>query len=457
MRKLLLTVFLSGTLPLLAQGLEDKPDYRTFTSSDGKEISAVVVDKTDADVTFLLKNGKRAKVPLDRLSEEDQKYVKGWNKAKAIFMQKCRGLTVRQLLDLRGYESFPFRLENNSIVVDGKLNDTRVAFKVDTGAGTTLLHEELVKKAGIEMPPYDHKIYGVSGEAPAAYVNIPEITLGESTFKNRRISAADMNKDLPKEQHRDEQALLGADFMSQLEAVISYTERRIFLRPDLSDEAEVEVEGGAEEAVEEALTFRLFKTKDGKVLRGNIKSKTATSVTLDLAKGGERTVFINNFVPEDAEFIFNWSEAGAEFLKHCRALTIEELLALRDYQSFEYERRGNHIYVDGTLNKQDCLFMIDTGADSSLLHVKAAEKHGCEIGPMDQKVYGIGGFAPAAVTQIAELTLGDAKLTNRKVLSTDLDRFQQNIDWIGLFGADFMRELKAVITYKESRIFIRQD
>jgi len=167
-------------------------------------------------------------------------------------------------------------------------------------------------------------------------------------------------------------------------------------------------------------------------------------------------MFISNFIEEDAAFIFNWSKAGAEFLKHCRALSIDELLTLRKYQSFLYERRGNHIFVDGTLNRTPATFMIDTGADNSLLHLGAAKEHDCEVGPMDQKVYGIGGFAPAAVTKISELTLGEAKLTNRKVLATDLDRFERNIDWVGLFGADFMRELEAVITYRESRIFIRQ-
>ena len=121
---------LLAVLPALAHA-EDKPDYRKFTNDKGVEISAVVVDKTDTEVTFLLENGRRATTAIASLSEEDQEYVRGWSKAKAVFLEKCRGLTVRQLLDLRGYESFPFRLENNSIVVDGKLNDTTVAFIVN--------------------------------------------------------------------------------------------------------------------------------------------------------------------------------------------------------------------------------------------------------------------------------------------------------------------------------------
>ena len=102
--------------------------------------------------------------------------------------------------------------------------------------------------------------------------------------------------------------------------------------------------------------------------------------------------------------------------------------------------------------------MIDTGADSSLLHVDAAKKFGCEVGPMDQFVWGIGGKAPAAVSMIAKLTMGEAVLTKRKVLATDLTRGDEDTEmgYVGLFGADFMRELEAVITYTEDRIFLIQ-
>ena len=166
----------------------------------------------------------------------------------------------------------------------------------------------------------------------------------------------------------------------------------------------------------------------------------------------------SRLVPEDEAYARKWSEAGDTFLKYCGGLSLEEVLTLREYQSFQYERKGNHIFVDGTLNGNVVTYMIDTGADNSLLHLWAAEKNDCEVGPMDKKVYGIGGEAPAAVTKIAELTMGEAKITNRKVLSTDLARFEgdDELDYAGIFGADFMRELDAVITYKESRVFLIQ-
>ncbi len=435
-----------------AQTVPDK-DYRDFKGSNGKVIQAVLLDKTATEAVLLLRTGQRATIPLDRLSEADQAYVTAWSKDKAVFVQKCRGLAIRQLLELRGYESFEFRLENNSIFIDGKLNGKAARFLVDTGAGTSLLHAPFASSVGLVVGPMDEKIYGVSGEAPAGWTPVPSIQLGEAVFKDRRILATDLLKDKPPGAKSREDVILGADFMNKLDAVISYQDRRIFLRPDRSDQSEVKAAKG-----EEGLAFRLFKTKEGKTLRGKVIAKTPTSVTLELVDGKKSQVFIDGFVKEDEAYLKAWSEAGATFLQYCQSLTINELLTLRKYQSFQFERRGNHIFVEGTLNDNKVTYMIDTGADSSLLHLAAAKKYACEVGPMDKEVWGIGGKAPAGVTHIAKLSMGEAVLTNRKVLATDMVRRGEvdNLDYVGLFGADFMRELDAVITYTENRIFLIQ-
>ena len=53
---------------------------------------------------------------------------------------------------------------------------------------------------------------------------------------------------------------------------------------------------------------------------------------------------------DDAKYAGEWSEAAAYFLKYCQSLTLEEVLMLRKYKSFAYDREGRHIYVDGTMN-----------------------------------------------------------------------------------------------------------
>ena len=74
---------------------------------------------------------------------------------------------------------------------------------------------------------------------------------------------------------------------------------------------------------------------------------------------------------------------------------------------------------------------------------------------MDQWVYGIGGTAPAAETQYSSLSIGKSLIENRQLLSADLAQ-GDDLDEVGIFGGDYMRELNAVITYREMRLFLRQ-
>lgn len=430
-------------------------EYRNFTGPDGKPIAAVVVDKNETAVILSLKGGKKTTVPLDKLNPADREYVDSWNKDKAIFLQQCKNLSIRQMLELRGYESFPFRFESNSIFMDGKLNGIPGKFLIDTGAGTSLIHLPFAKKANCEVGPMDQVIQGVAGTAPAGYCDVPNISFGEAVFKGAKILATDLANGLPDGQQPREDAILGADIMSQLDAVISYPERRIFLRPDKSDEKVVEGVGKAEEG-DEAVSFRIFKTKDNKAHRGEVVSKTTNVVTLKLVNGKTEQIPVATLVPADAEYVANWSEAGALFLKYCQSLTIHDVLQLRQYQSFQYERRGNHIFVDGTLNDDKVTYMIDTGADGTSLDVDAAKEHKVTVGEMDKWVYGIGGKAPAAEVLLEKVTMGDCVLTNRKILVCDMIKGTEPADHVGLFGADFMRELDAVITYRESRMFLIQ-
>lgn len=425
-------------------------EFREFTGANGKKIEAVIVDRDEKGVTMLMKNGQRLPIPFESLGEEDRAYAESWDKERAIFLQKCRSLTVRSLLELRGYESFKYRLQGNHITVQGEINGKPSTFLIDTGAGTSLLHLGSAEEAGCKIGAMDQKIYGVAGEAPAAWTEIDEIRLGETVIKDQRLLSTDLMKDLPAGASKPEDAIFGAEFLSQLRAVISYREGRVFLRPDLAD---------GETVSEEAPDFRLFKMDDGTTYRANVVSKTSSAVNLRLDNGKESQLAISRLSTPDQEYVEAWNEEAATFMRHCRGLTVEELLELRAYQSFEYERKGNHIFVDGKLNEKETTFMIDTGGATTLLDVNEANEAKCQVGEMTEKIYGIGGEAPAAVTRVGLIQMGDAKIENRSLLSTDL--FARSPSGRGqygaIFGADFLRELDGVITYKENRIFLRRD
>jgi predicted aspartyl protease len=440
----------------------EEEGYRTFTDARGRTLEAIVVSKTDTAVNLLIKGRENPiEVALKLLSSKDQAFLKSWvppkvpsAELKKLFLKTCRTLTVRELLELRGYESFKFTFANNSLIIPGLLNGKKARFLVDTGAHNTILHDAFAKEAGCRMGPYDEVVAGVGGTAPAAYTKVDRIQLGETVLLGKKLLCTDLTNGLPAGSKLKEDAIIGGELLARLDAVISYRERLIFLRPDLGDKPEVAEVGEKAGEKESQFDFRIFKLKDGTTIRGKLvaKNESGTGITIELVNGENRGFTVDRFKPDDELLIRRWSEDAVAFERNCRDLTVKDLLNIRSYQSFETERKGNHIYVEGALNGQKAKFLVDTGADGSLFNIGSANQYRCEVGPMDQWVYGIGGRAPAAVTKFKSIAVGKTLIENRRILSSDFSSRNS----VGIYGGDFMRELDAVITYREMRLFLRQ-
>ena len=445
----LISILTCALFASTATAQDAEQEFRKFTDSSGREVEAILIDKTDTEVALKLKNGANATFPIDKLSPEDQEFIKGWSKEKDLFLRKCLSLSVRELLELRGYESFDFRFESNHIIIDGEINGHKAKLLIDTGAGGSTLHLGSAEKFGCEIGPMDQIVYGIGGQAPAAITKVSTIKLGESIITNQTMLSCDMYKDQPAGAHKNHDGLFGAKLLRQLDAVIDYKEYRMFLKPGLAD-------GSAEAEPEKASEFRLFKTADGKSYRGNIKSKTTSAVTIEFTNGKSQQFSISGFSQEDRDFISKWSETRDIFMRKCGSLTVQDLLQLREYKSFQYEYQGTHIFVDGKLKETPTRFMIDTGAGTSLMNKDDATKAGLSVGAMIHKIHGVGGVAMAGATPVPSLSIGDVLVANRTILATDL--FKQmggKGDYAAIFGADFLRELNGVITYRENRIFLK--
>ena len=68
---------------------------RTFTSADGKELTAEIVSATEKDVTVKKSSdGKEYKLPLERLSKADQDFVAAWLEKAKINMRPEKDLEL---------------------------------------------------------------------------------------------------------------------------------------------------------------------------------------------------------------------------------------------------------------------------------------------------------------------------------------------------------------------------
>ncbi len=461
------TVF--SALALTAGFAEEAATFRRFElrGKPGQPFYAVVQSKTGTTVTFKLQSGKSQTVRIPELSEPDQQFVLKWTKFKDQLMSDAEfaKTTVRDLLELRGYQSFEFEIRGNHIFVDSEVNGKKATLMIDTGAQSTLLHDGFAKEAGVEMGPYDQKIHGIGGKAPAAVAVVKSVKLGDSEITNWKMLAADLFKDIPGAS-KDHDGILGADFLRSMDAVISYREGRMFLKPDklasVKDSGKPGTDSSAAGKVAVRGEFRKWTSADGsKVFTGALVNKTETDATFRLQNNTPVTLPLDKLSEADRDIVGKWSKLRDDLAKNpeFKTLTIKELLELRNYQSFAYRLNGNHILVGGTVGTTKATFLIDSGAGGGVFHVDFAKKAGMDVGPMDQIIHGIGGTAPAAITKVSRLQMGDAVIENRVLLSADLYKASGGVkgSFDAIFGADFLRELDAVIAYNEGRMFLKPD
>jgi predicted aspartyl protease len=450
---------IAASIPLNAQ---EASAYRRFSTRDGKPFYAIVVEKTATSVTLKLQDGRKVTRTLRELADPDQNFIRKWTKFKDDLLNNAEfsKLTVKEMLELRGYQSFEFDIEGNHIFVEGQVNGKQMRFMVDTGADSSLIHSGSAEEAALQMGPYDVEIRGVGGKAMAAVTIVPNIKLGDAVIEKRKLLATDLFQKgkFPK----DYDVIFGADFLRELDAVISYREGRMFLKPDNINRPDKVKPAAPGEAKAE---FRRWTMEDGKTFSAALHDKNAAEAKaiFRFQDGRMAPLELAKLNETDRHMIEGWSKLRDDLSQkpEFRTLTVKELLELRNYQSLDYRLSGNHILIDGTIKATKSRFLIDTGAHGCVLHLAYAKKAGLEVGPMDQVIFGIGGQAPAALAMVPVMQIGDAIIENRQVLCADLFKDSGALEGQGdhdaLFGADFLRELDTVISYKENRMFLRPD
>lgn len=232
-----------------AQPAAAKQEFRRWTAADGRSMFAALDAKTETEVVFRMQNGQKARLPLDKLSAEDQAFIGKWNQLRDQLAAnpEFNRLSVKELLELRGYQSLEYRLSGNHIIIDGEANGKKSRFLIDTGAHGGVFHIDFAREIGLDVGPMDQWIYGIGGKAPAAIIKVKSLKLGDAVIENREMLGADLLRQ-QKAFGSSHDAIFGADFMRELDAVISYKEARMFLRPGLSDALPEKAEEAPEKA-----------------------------------------------------------------------------------------------------------------------------------------------------------------------------------------------------------------
>ena len=152
---------------------------------------------------------------------------------------------------------------------------------------------------------------------------------------------------------------------------------------------------------------------------------------------------------------YNPGEAGT--VDHAMCLLGFSALPLRELAT------GHHL-VDVTMNGEKATFILDTGANASVVHAAAARRLKLPEKGTPAGAFGLGGGMKAQQVRLERLELGGVAIRLTRIMTSDLSQLVQVLNTVsrgeiaGIIGQDVMKEHRAVIDVAKPVLYlVRQD
>jgi predicted aspartyl protease len=139
---------------------------------------------------------------------------------------------------------------------------------------------------------------------------------------------------------------------------------------------------------------------------------------------------------------YNPEEAGT--VDHAMCLLGFAAVPLRELAT------GHHL-VDLTMNGQKATFILDTGANASVVHAPAGKRLGLPGKGTPAGAFGLGGGMKAQQVTLERLQIGGVAIRRGRIMTADLSQLVQVLGTVsrgeiaGIIGQDVMKEHRAVI------------
>ncbi|MFN3514813.1 MAG: retropepsin-like aspartic protease [Phenylobacterium sp.] len=156
--------------------------------------------------------------------------------------------------------------------------------------------------------------------------------------------------------------------------------------------------------------------------------------------------------------------AGVEYRPE-QAGTVDHAMCLLGFSAVPVRQLvTGHQLVDGELNGRPASFVLDTGANVSVVHGSHAEEFGLtpQRGITGAAV-GLGGALQATRAGVEGLRIGEVDLRQRHVMVADLSQLESSLGRLtrspihGIVGQDVLRAHRAVIDVSRPMLYLRQE
>jgi hypothetical protein len=155
------------------------------------------------------------------------------------------------------------------------------------------------------------------------------------------------------------------------------------------------------------------------------------------------------------------TQAAVEYRPE-EAGTVDHALCLLGFTGVEMsEVSTGHQLVDLTLNGRDATFVVDTGANVSVLHAPFAREYDLSTDSASPGgAIGIGGSGQARQVRIESLRIGGIAIRQQRIVLADLSQVVSVLGQMsdrpvsGIIGQDVLGEHRAVIDVPRSILYL---
>lgn len=145
-------------------------------------------------------------------------------------------------------------------------------------------------------------------------------------------------------------------------------------------------------------------------------------------------------------------------------MTIPQYFESINYSTLKLRQTNfGHLEIAAIINNVEVLFLVDTGAASTVIDISFAQEHGFEIIETEIKGGGVG-TSELTIHQLdnVHLKLYDFVLENITIYAADLQHVKQSLIErgetsipCGVIGADILHQHSAVIDYENLNLYLR--
>ncbi|HEY0149806.1 MAG TPA: retropepsin-like aspartic protease [Allosphingosinicella sp.] len=144
--------------------------------------------------------------------------------------------------------------------------------------------------------------------------------------------------------------------------------------------------------------------------------------------------------------------------------SVDEAMCLLGFAAVPLrELASGHHLIDVTVNGKEATFILDTGANASVVDASMAQRLSLPAKGLAAGAYGLGGGMKAQQVRLERMAIGSISIRQPRIMTSDLSQLVKVLGTLskapiaGIIGQDVMKEHRAVIDVARPILYMMRE